>query len=60
MNKRLICLLLSVLMALSAFLAGCSYKSGVENVVTGEEEDAPQGERNPVTLTFWLPCEEGT
>jgi putative aldouronate transport system substrate-binding protein len=47
-------------MALSAFLAGCSYKSGVENVVTGEEEDAPQGERNPVTLTFWLPCEEGT
>ena len=45
---------------LISFLAGCSYKSGVENVVTGEEEDAPQGERNPVTLTFWLPCEEGT
>lgn len=60
MKKRLICLLISVLMALSAFLAGCSLKSDDEGAVTGDEENEPQGERNPVTLTFWLPCEEGT
>ncbi|NLM57354.1 MAG: hypothetical protein GX192_07930, partial [Clostridiales bacterium] len=60
MKRRLICLLLSVLMALSVFLAGCGLKSPYENDVTDTDDEQPQGERNPVTLTFWLPCEEGT
>lgn len=57
MKKKLSCLILSVMLALtSLFTVSCT----VSNTDKDEETDKTTTSRNPMTLTLWIPTDEST
>ncbi|MCD7776206.1 MAG: hypothetical protein LUH54_02405 [Firmicutes bacterium] len=60
MKRKLLYMTLCIIMVLSLALSSCTTESDNSSTVTGDDTTTSTSDRDPVTLTLWLPCEDGT
>ncbi|MCD7783516.1 MAG: ABC transporter substrate-binding protein [Firmicutes bacterium] len=60
MKKKLLCMILCIVMVLTFVLSSCTTESDTTDEVDDDTTTTSTSDRDPVTLTLWLPCEEGT